>query len=343
MRTCTWALTTFMGPQLVGGVSRSRNAMPRGRELDDTIRRFADRVERLGLSDLLIAQRWWGSGAEMEGSTLDCTAMTAFFAAYTSTVNLVTAIHPGFFHPAPLAKWGASIDRMSGGRWSINVTSGWNMREYDMYGIPKLEHDQRYDRSIEFIEILRKAWSGEPFSYDGSYFSVDELALEPSPTAPLTVFQGGQSDAAVDMATAHSDWMFLNGGSLEKITGIIERVRAKAEARGRTVRFALYAHPLCRTTDAEAWSVIDERIRAIDPELRSKRRSATSGAQGMWANDDDLSHLDTNEGFAARLIGSPETILDRVDEFRAAGVDMMHLALDDALFEEVVLPEIAKR
>ena len=66
----------------------------------------------------------------------------------------------------------------------------------------------------------------------------------------------------------------------------------------------------------------------------------TSGAQGMWANDDDLSYLDTNEGYSSRLIGSPETIIDRVEEFRAAGVDMLHVTLGDTLFEKAVLPQV---
>jgi FMNH2-dependent dimethyl sulfone monooxygenase len=339
MHTCTWAPTTFEGHRLVAGKRQGRK-MPAGGELDSIIRRFSERIEALGLSHLLVAQRWWGSGEEIEGSSLDATAMTAFFAAYTSSVQLVTAVHPGFFHPAALAKWGASIDRMSGGRWSINVTTGWNLREFDMYGVPALEHDERYARAREFIEVLRGAWEREELSYAGRYFQTDKLRLEPRPLAPLTVFQGGQSDAAIAMGAALSDWMFLNGGSLEKTTGIIGRVRGEAERQGRSVRFALYANPLCRRTDAEAWEEIDRRVAAIDPDLRARRRQTTAGAEGMWAGDDALSHLDTNEGFASRLIGSPETILARVAEFRAAGVDMLHLALGDALFEEQVLPEI---
>jgi FMNH2-dependent dimethyl sulfone monooxygenase len=106
--------------------------------LRDITAGFCDRIESLGLSHLLVAQRWWGSGLEIEGSSLDATAMTAWFAAHTHSVQLVTAIHPGFFQPAAIAKWGASIDRMTGGRWSINVTSGWNLAEFDMYGVDRL-------------------------------------------------------------------------------------------------------------------------------------------------------------------------------------------------------------
>jgi alkanesulfonate monooxygenase SsuD/methylene tetrahydromethanopterin reductase-like flavin-dependent oxidoreductase (luciferase family) len=61
----------------------------------------------------------------------------------------------------------------------------------------------------------------------------------------------------------------------------------------------------------------------------------------MWSGADPLSLLDTNEGYASRLIGSPETILERITEFRAMGVEMLHLDLRDALFQQAVLPHLA--
>lgn len=334
MYTCTWAPTAF------SGMGSKEKRFPSGDALTQSMARYIEFVESAGLSHLLIAQRWWGSAKETEGSTLDCLAMTAYFAALSQKLNLVTAIHPGFFEPSAIAKWGATIDNLTAGRWSINVTSGWNMREFDMYGIDTLSHDERYARSTEFIEVLRSVWSGEPTTHAGKYYRTDTMELEPPPTAPLQVFQGGQSDAAMQMAAQHSDWMFLNGGALDKITGIIERVRRLASERGRTVKFALYAAPLCRPTDDEAWAEIDARLADLDPRLVAKRKATTSGAEGMWAGDDPLSHLDTNEGFAARLIGSPDTIIAKVEAFHLAGVDMMHLSLGDTLFNEHVLPQV---
>jgi FMNH2-dependent dimethyl sulfone monooxygenase len=339
MLTCTWAPTAFAGPKIVRGAP-SGGAMPQGEPLRAFVSGAVARIEALGISHLLIAQRWWGSGEEMEGSTLDCLAMTAYIAAHTQRIGLITAIHPGFFEPTAIAKWGATIDRLTQGRWAINVTSGWHMREFAMYGIDALEHDQRYARSREFIEVLRGAWAGEPCSYSGRYYRADGLRLEPKPTAPLTVYQGGQSDAAIAMAASHSDWMFLNGGPPEKIAAIIDRVRAACKPLGRSVRFAMYAQPLCRATDEEAWRTIDERLAAVDPALVARRQQATSGATGMWSSDDPLAVLDTNEGFAARLIGSPETVWARIQTFASLGVELLHLDLRDALFVETVLPSM---
>ena len=344
MQTCTWAPTVFRGMQLAASPSAegdSPSTIPQGADLTPVVLEEIRRIENLGLSHLLIAQRWWGSGREIEGSSLDCLAMTAFFAAHTTKLRLVTAIHPGFFQPSAIAKWGATIDQLTGGRWAINVTSGWNLTEFDMYGIDKLTHDARYARSTEFIEVLRGAWEHQEYDYQGNYYSVHGLRMEPRPTAPLEIFQGGQSDAAIGMAAAHSDWMFLNGGPPERIAEVIDRVRKRTAKTGRTVRFALYAKPLCRATDAEAWQFIDEQLAKINPAMLEMRRERIAGAEGMWGGPDDpMSSLDTNEGYAARLIGSPDTVLSKIEMFREIGIEMLHLDVHDALFQQEVLPTV---
>jgi FMNH2-dependent dimethyl sulfone monooxygenase len=338
MQTCTWAPTVFQGTQVVE--RHPPTSMPQGDNLRGITGSLVERIEALNITHLLIAQRWWGNGEEIEGSSLDCLAMTAWFAAITSRINLVTAIHPGFFMPSAIAKWGATIDRLTEGRWAINVTSGWNLAEFDMYGIEPLSHDQRYERSAEFIEVLRGAWAG-PFDYAGHHYQVADLDLEPRPTSALQVFQGGQSDAAIAMAARHSDWMFLNGGPPAKIEAIIAKVRKASAEQGRTVRFALYAAPLCRATHDAAWNEIDASLANIDPELVTRRRSRVSGAQGMWSEDaDPLSMLDTNEGYASRLIGTPDEIVQNAQAFKDMGVDMLHLDLRDDLFVREALPAI---
>jgi len=341
MLTCTWAPTTFRGTAVVGGVGAEQPAAPTGAALRNLVRGYVERLESIGITHLLVPQRWWGSGREMEGSSLDCFAMTAWIAAQTERLNLVTAVHPGFVQPAAVAKWGATLDNLTDGRWAINLTSGWNLTEFAMYGVPPLEHDARYARTAEFAEILRRAWTEERVDFHGEYYRVEDLRLEPRPTRPLTIYQGGQSPAALQLAARHSDWMFLNGGSPEKIAGIIAAARAACAATGRQIRFALYAAPLCRATDAEAWAEIDERLGRVDPTLAAARQASLGGgAVGMWSGSDPLSMLDTNEGYATRLIGSPETILARIAEFKAMGVDMLHLDLRDSLFQQAVLPAL---
>jgi len=345
MLTCTWAPTVLDVPKLVEGTgSGLREAMTAasGADLEPLVLAPVRQAEEMGIDHLLVPQRWWGSGDEIEGSSLDALAMTAFYAAQTERIHLITAIHPGFFLPAAIAKWGATIDRLTGGRWSINVTSGWHLAEFPMYGADPVAHDERYARSSEFIEVLRGAWANEVFDYEGRFYRVEGLRLEPRPlSAELQVFQGGQSRAGVEMAALHSDWMFMNGGRTRKIGGIIERVRKRAAECGRNVRFALYAIPLCRETDAQAEAEVAAMVDALDPVVAERRSRAVAGAEGMWSSQGDpLSLLDTNEGFASRLIGSPDTILRRIREFQEVGVELLHVTLHDPLFNREVLPAL---
>ncbi|MCH2335076.1 MAG: LLM class flavin-dependent oxidoreductase [Pseudomonadales bacterium] len=339
MYTCTWAPTVFAGQQVTGG-EKPKSGFPGHAALREFVLPRVQKIEELGLSHLLIAQRWWGSGREMESSSLDCLAMTAFLAGQTNRIHLVTAIHPGFFEATAIAKWGATMDWLSAGRWAINVTSGWNLREFDMYGIDALEHDQRYQRSSEFIDVIRGAWTESPFNYHGEFYDCNGLQLEPPPSTPIEIFQGGQSEASIQMAAAKSDWMFLNGGSLERIESVIQKARRATKSTGRTLHFALYAAPICRDSDKEAWNVIQKRVDAIDPDFAKNRRRATSGAQGMWSSAEELSLLDSNEGYASRLIGSPKTIIARIEAYQDLGIEMLHFDTSDEQFLRDVLPEI---
>ena len=73
----------------------------------------------------------------------------------------------------------------------------------------------------------------------------------------------------------------------------------------------------------------------------AKRRERVDGAEGMWENDEDpLSALDTNEGYSSRLIGSPATVLTKIQEYQSLGVDMLHLDIRDTLFQSEVLPAV---
>lgn len=222
------------------------------------------------------------------------------------------------------------------------MTSGWNEEEFHQYGVDWLAHDERYRRSREFLEVVQGGWANEQFTYAGHFYRAEALQLEPRPVQDrLEVWQGGQSAAAMEMAAEHSDWMFLNGGRPEKIAGLIAQVRERCAVTGRRVRFALYALPVCRETDAEAETAVAAMVDATDDAVVERRLARVAGAQGMWApSDDPLTHLDTNEGFASRLIGSPATILERIVEFHGLGVDCLHTSLYDPLFNAEVLPRL---
>ena len=117
MKICTWAPTVFAGSGVVDH-GRSQSAAPTGEALTNLVKGYVERVENLGVTHLLIPQRWWGNAREIEASSLDCLAMTSYIAAVSHQLQVLTAVHPGFFEASSIAKWGATMSQLTGGRVS---------------------------------------------------------------------------------------------------------------------------------------------------------------------------------------------------------------------------------
>jgi hypothetical protein len=84
-------------------------------------------------------------------------------------------------------------------------------------------------------------------------------------------------------------------------------------------------------------------VDSLDEPMVTRRKLRTSGAQGMWASEGDrLTMLDTNEGYASRLVGSPQTVLRRMLQFHELGIECFHLTLNDDLFNTEVLPALRR-
>jgi dimethylsulfone monooxygenase len=302
--------------------------------VDETPWDFASNVELAraaedaGFEYALVAARFILTSGR--GDHLESLTTTAALAAATRRLKLVTAIHPGLWHPGVVAKAGATIDHVAPGRFAVNVVSGWFRREFHAYGEPWLDHDERYRRSAEFIEVLRGLWNEETFSYRGDFYRIHEAWLAPRPTVTPEIFQGGNSSAARAMAARHSDWYFMNGGDLETVRAQVAEVRALAAEQGRELRFALNAFPVVRDTEEEALAALDrivrhanaDAVRAFAGHVRDAG-SSTTDRIGMWASSDVASMVQPNDGFRPGLIGTPAQVAARIEAFAEAGVDCL--------------------
>src|ERR1700730_17656743 len=126
--------------------------------------KYAKDAEANGFATALAQTRWFASyGADHQHEAY---LLTSAILAHTKTLELITAVHPGLWHPAIVAKMQASLDVISGGggRTSINVVSGWFKGEFTGYGLPWLEHAERYRRSEEFIRVLKGMWNEDEFT-----------------------------------------------------------------------------------------------------------------------------------------------------------------------------------
>src|SRR6476646_7206132 len=162
------------------------------------VKRLAQRSEEIGYDITLVAELLLNDIKGIEAPSLDAWSTAAALAAVTERLEIMVAVRPTFHPPALLAKQAANIDRISGGRLSLNVVSSWWASEARMYGVPFDRHDDRYARTSEWLEIVDGLWRAPVFPHHGPFYAVDDTVLEPKPvrTPRPTIYAGGESPAA---------------------------------------------------------------------------------------------------------------------------------------------------
>jgi FMNH2-dependent dimethyl sulfone monooxygenase len=252
----------------------------------------------------------------------------------------------------------ASLDVVSGGRTAINVVSGWFRSEFTGYGLPWLEHDERYRRSEEFIRVLKGMWTEDVFDFYGAFYTLDEAPLLPKPVHRIPVFQGGNSKAARRMAGRVSDVLFMNGNTNRGFQEIIADARAAAEAAGRDPRelkFGANGFAIVRDTEDEAVETLRDIVENADVEAVKGFGEATKAAgrssregEGMWADSSFEDLVQYNDGFKTGLIGTPEQVADRIIELKELGIDIilcgfLHYDWELEQFGRKVIPLVRER
>ena len=236
------------------------------------------------------------------------------------------------------------------------MVSGWFKDEFTHLGEPWLEHDERYRRSAEFLQVLRKIWTEDDVDFRGDFYRIHDFTLKPKPlntpaAAQPGVFQGGNSTAARRNGGRYADWYFSNGKDFDGVTEQVVEVRDHARDAGREVKFGLNGFIIARDTEAEAKrdAARDRRRRPTVPLSKGSappcNRLATrpSDKRGMWADSTFEDLVQYNDGFRTQLIGTPEQIAERIAAYRKRGVDLilggfLHFQEEIEYFGSRVLP-----
>lgn len=336
-------------PNVSGGLVVSKIEQRTSWDIDYN-RKLAQIAEHAGFDYALSQIRFTaGYGAEYQHESV---AISHALLAATEKLRVIAAVLPGPWHPAVLAKQIATIDQLTGGRVAVNVVSGWFRGEFHGIGEPWLEHDERYRRSQEFIEVLKGIWTQDNFTYKGDFYRFHDYTLKPKPLQQPhpEIFQGGSSRAARDMASRVSDWYFTNGNTVEGIKAQVDDIRAKAAANGHRVKVGVNAFIIARDTEEEAKAVLQEIIDKADPEAVNAFGDAVKQAgkaspegEGNWAKSTFQDLVQYNDGFKTNLIGTPQQIAERIVALKAVGVDLvlsgfLHFQEEVAYFGEKVLP-----
>ena len=146
------------------------------------------RPKSLGF-DLVFGLAQWlgkgGYGGEMHfrEHEVDPIIANAALTSLTRSIVLINTVHVLYaWHPLHLAKFGAAMDHISGGRWGINVVTGYKPSEYRMFGLEPIEHDLRYVMADEFTTIMERLWSeDEELTFAGQFWKTERAFLAPKP------------------------------------------------------------------------------------------------------------------------------------------------------------------
>lgn len=342
----------YWAPNVSGGLVISDIPQRTGWTYDAN-KRYAQMAENLGFDYVLLQTRFFASyGAENQ---LEAATLASALASVTNKINIITAVLPGLWHPGVVAKIISTIDHISNGRASINIVSGWFKGEFTGYGEPWLDHDERYRRSEEFIQVLRNLWTKEATTFKGDFYRTNEAPLKPKPINPPKIFQGGNSIAAREMAGRVSDVYFINGNTLEKLKEQINHVRSLARSNGREIQIGVNGFVIVRDTEEKAKQVLTDIVLHADQKAVEGFKSqvkfagqASSQGEGMWQNSTFEDLIQYNDGFKTGLIGTAEQVADRIIELKKIGVDIiltgfLHYEEDLQVFGEKIIPLVRQK
>ncbi len=294
----------------------------------DYARDLAVRAEQIGYDLTLIAELNLNDIKGTDQPALDAWSTAAAIAAVTQTQELMVAVRPNFHQPALFAKAAANIDRISGGRLSLNVVSSWWEDEARQYGLQFDQHDDRYARTAEWLEVVHGLWSEERFSFSGQFYRTDEAICSPKPAAPPLLYAGGESEAAKTMIVSKCDSYVMHGDPVEVIGPKIADMRARREAAGgAAMTFGMAAYAIVRDSAAEAHAELDRITEVADlPAGYANFDQWLSGTQ-LERELKLREYAVSNRGLRPNLVGTPDQIKDRIAAYEAAGLDLLLLQM----------------
>lgn len=319
----------------------------------DYLAQIAQAADRLGFEGVLTPTGTWCEDAWL---------VTAALIRETRRLKFLVAFRPGSLTPTLAAQKAATFQRLSGGRLLLNIVTGGEPSEQHRFG-DWLDHDERYDRTDEFLSVLRGALL-RPTDFDGRYYHVEGATVSGGPV-PTSLYFGGASDAAERVAAKHVDVYLAWGEPPAMVAPRLARMRELASEHGRTLRFGIRLHTITRDRSRDAWAETERFLEDLDPAIveiaqNSLSRSESVGQQRMRSlhggSRDDLvvapnlwaGYGLVRGGAGTTLVGSHDEVADRIEEYHALGFDEFilsgHPHLEEAYaFGEGVLPILRRR
>ena len=292
--------------------------------------------------------------------------LASFIAQTTERLGLLLAHRPGFVAPTVAARALATLDQLSEGRLAVHIISGGDDADQRRDG-DYLGKDERYDRTDEYVGILKEIWTASgPVSHTGSHYRFENAATDvrTAQRPRIPIYFGGASRAAIDVSAKHADVFALWGETQAQVRELTARVRAAAALHGREMRFSLSFRPILGDTEAAAWARADrilDTIRRVSgqawlgpakgpPANEGSRRLLAAAAQGdrldkcLWTG---VAAATGARGNTTALVGTPEQVADTLLDYWRLGVSTFLIRgfdpLEDAIaYGEQLLPLVRR-
>jgi FMNH2-dependent dimethyl sulfone monooxygenase len=290
------------------------------------------RGEELGFETTLFAERWLGTDHP-------AWVLASAMAALTSKMELMVAVHPGIVAPQVVAKFAASLDRISGGRAALNIVNGWYKEEFETFGTGHLSSDEatRYRRMDEFLQVILGLWREEKFDFHGEFYKVDNqtvpLKSVRMPNPPI--YAASRNNAGKEIIARQGDDWFVDyvtdyrvwEQNLERAAVLIADMKARAARYGRKLGFSMSCHVICE----KSLDIAIEKANALEAHGKTNRIALIS-----------------SKALGVGLVGTPDMIADRIHRYAAAGVQTMLLQFHPMIegmetFAREIMPLLDKR
>jgi alkanesulfonate monooxygenase SsuD/methylene tetrahydromethanopterin reductase-like flavin-dependent oxidoreductase (luciferase family) len=198
---------------------------------------LAELAEEMEFEALVPVARWRGFGGltNPQGPGFEPYTWAAGIGALTSRVGVVSTSHIWASHPIIAAKQSAVIDHITGGRYILNIVTGWNQPETDMFGLAMLSHEDRYACAEEWIGIVKRLWTeDDDFNHEGRFYKIAKGYLQPKPIqAPYpAIMNAGASERGRHFAAKYCDMVYtvIRTGGLEECRAHVQAYHALARA-----------------------------------------------------------------------------------------------------------------
>ena len=288
---------------------------------------------------------------------MDSISFAAAIATHTEQIQLLLAVRMGEMWLPQLARQLATIDQMASGRLTVNIISS------DIPGAP-LESAPRYQRTREWMTVLRALLNGESVDFHGEFV---DLVIDPprmrtvSGKCPPFYF-GGFSPAAKDTAAEHADVFLTWPDTVAGVGDTVAEMTELAAGYDRELRYGLRAHVIVRETEAEARAAAERLLSKLDAEEGEKIRQRSLDTKSVGVSrQNELRESSSDDGFVeenlwtgvgrarsgagAAIVGDPDQVLAKLRAYQEVGVGgfilsgYTHVAEAD-LFAKHVLPNI---